>query len=111
VQTAAEGGEASLKSRVLAATIGECCYGIAMSTPLFDPKTFLAKAAVTTYPGRQVIFAQGEPADAIFYLMAGRVKRTVVSKKGKEAVLDLFRPGEIFGEGCMTNISANVICS
>ena len=76
-----------------------------MSTPAFDPKAFLTRAAeggtVATYQARQVIFAQGGPADAVFYLMAGSVKRTVVSDNGKEAVVALLGPGEFFGEGCL----------
>lgn len=77
-----------------------------MSTSAFDPKVFLTVAAeggtVATYQARQVIFAQGDPADAVFYLMAGRVKRTVVSEEGKEAVVALLGPGELFGEGCLS---------
>jgi CRP/FNR family transcriptional regulator, cyclic AMP receptor protein len=77
-----------------------------MSAPVFDPKTLLAGAAeggsVATYQARQVIFAQGDPADAVFFLMAGRVKRTVVSEEGKEAVVAILAPGEFFGEGCLS---------
>ncbi len=49
-----------------------------------------------------MIFAQGDPADAVFYLMGGMVKRTVVSEEGKEAVVALLGPGEFFGEGCLS---------
>ena len=77
-----------------------------MPLPAFDPKAFLSGAAeggtVATYEARQVIFAQGDPADAVFYLAAGRVKRTVVSKEGKEAVVALLGPGEFFGERCLS---------
>ena len=76
-----------------------------MSTPTFDPTAFLTGAGgrgtVATYQARQVIFVQGDPADAVFYVMAGRVKRTVVSEEGKEAVVALLGPGEFFGEGCL----------
>jgi CRP/FNR family cyclic AMP-dependent transcriptional regulator len=72
----------------------------------FDPKAFLTGAAeggtVKTYRDREVIFGQGDPADAVFYLMAGRIKRTVVSNEGKEAVVALLGPGEFFGEGCLS---------
>ena len=72
----------------------------------FDPKAFLTGAAgggtLATYRAREVIFGQGDPADAVFYLMAGRVKRTVVSNEGKEAVVALLGPGEFFGEGCLS---------
>ena len=76
-----------------------------MSTT-FDPEAFLTGAAeggtVATYRAREVIFGQGDPADAVFYLRAGRVKRTVVSEEGKEAVVALLGPGEFFGEGCLS---------
>jgi len=72
----------------------------------FDPKDFLTGAAedgtVATYRVREVIFGQGDPADAVFYLMGGRVKRTVVSSEGKEAIVALLGPGEFFGEGCLS---------
>ena len=45
--------------------------------------------------------AQGDPADAVFYLQKGRVKLTVVSKQGKEAVVGLVSPDMFFGEGCL----------
>lgn len=48
-----------------------------------------------------MIFAQGDPADAVFYVQKGRVKLTVVSKRGKEAVVALLDSGEFFGEGCL----------
>jgi CRP/FNR family cyclic AMP-dependent transcriptional regulator len=78
-----------------------------MSAPAFNPKTLLLAGAaeggtVATYQARQVIFAQGDPADAVFFLMTGRVKRTVVSEKGKEAVVAIHEPGEFFGEGCLS---------
>jgi len=77
-----------------------------MPSLAFDPKVFLTVAAeggtVATYQARQIIFAQEDPADAVFYLMAGRVKRTVVSEEGKEAVVALLGPGELFGEGCLS---------
>jgi CRP/FNR family cyclic AMP-dependent transcriptional regulator len=67
-----------------------------MSAPVFDPKVFVSGAAeggtVATYQATQVIFVQGDPADAVFYVIAGRVKRTVVSDEGKEAVVALLGP-------------------
>jgi CRP/FNR family transcriptional regulator, cyclic AMP receptor protein len=50
---------------------------------------------------KQVIFTQGDPADAVFYVQKGRVKLTVVSKQGKEAIVALLGAGEFFGEGCL----------
>jgi CRP/FNR family transcriptional regulator, cyclic AMP receptor protein len=73
--------------------------------PGFDPKTFLARVSngrsVESYQRKQVIFAQGDPADAVFYIQDGRVKLTVVSKEGKEAVVALMGAEEFFGEGCL----------
>ncbi len=66
---------------------------------------FLAKIgdglAVTKYQPNQLIFAQGDPADALFYLRSGKVKITVVSHQGKEAVVALLGGGDFFGEGCL----------
>jgi CRP-like cAMP-binding protein len=68
-------------------------------------KTFSTKIAgvamVTDYRGGQVIFAQGDPADAVFYVKKGKVKLTVLSAQGKEAVIAILGPGEFFGEGCL----------
>jgi CRP/FNR family cyclic AMP-dependent transcriptional regulator len=50
---------------------------------------------------KQVIFAQGDPADAVFYILKGRVKMTEVSSRGKEAVLGILGPGQFFGEDCL----------
>jgi CRP/FNR family transcriptional regulator, cyclic AMP receptor protein len=47
------------------------------------------------------IFRQGQPADAIFYLRRGKVKLTVISQQGKEAIVAIMGPGEFFGEGCL----------
>ena len=71
----------------------------------FDPKSFLAKVGkgrtIAAYRKNQPIFAQGDPADALFYIQKGRVKRTVVSRHGKEAIVAVLGPGDFFGEGCL----------
>jgi CRP/FNR family cyclic AMP-dependent transcriptional regulator len=78
-------------------------------TPGFDPEIFLAKAAegqiVSTYQNHQVVFTQGDRSDAVFYLKAGKVKVTVVSQQGKEAVVALLGNGDFFGESCLTGQS------
>ena len=78
-------------------------------TPVFDPQAFLAKAAegqtITKYQAGHVVFAQGDPADAVFYLQSGKIKVTVLSQQGKEAVLALLSSGDFFGEGCMTGLT------
>ena len=53
------------------------------------------------YHKKQLIYAQGDPADAIFYVEKGRVKLTVVSPRGKSAVVAMVGPGEFFAEGCL----------
>jgi CRP/FNR family transcriptional regulator, cyclic AMP receptor protein len=71
----------------------------------FDPKTFLAKVGegktVLKLLKDQIVFSQGEVADAVFYIQEGKVKLTVVSKQGKEAVVAMLGPGQFFGEGCL----------
>ena len=54
------------------------------------------------YQPRQVVFAQGDPADAVFHLVAGQVKLEVVSSAGKMAVVAILEPDSFFGEGCLT---------
>src|ERR1700709_2147512 len=71
----------------------------------FDPRKFLAKVGegktVSSYRKDQIVFSQGEIADAVFYIQQGRVKLTVVSKQGKDAVVAILGPGHFFGEGCL----------
>jgi CRP-like cAMP-binding protein len=75
--------------------------------PTFDPKVFLGlggineKRTSSGYDKNQMVFAQGDPANAIFYLQKGRVKLTVVSHNGKEAVVAMLGAGDFFGEGCL----------
>ena len=47
------------------------------------------------------IFAQGDPANAVFYIQEGAVRLTVISAAGKEAVVGMMGPGDFFGEGCL----------
>lgn len=71
----------------------------------FDPIAFLAKTgegrAATGYASGQVIFAQGDPADAVFYVQTGRVKLTIVSGQGKEAVVGIYSATDFFGEASL----------
>ena len=77
----------------------------AAGTLPFNPKTFLAKVGhgKTTLraPKGQLMFSQGDAADAVFYVQAGRVKLTVLSQHGKEAVVGVLEHGSFFGEGCL----------
>jgi CRP/FNR family cyclic AMP-dependent transcriptional regulator len=71
----------------------------------FDPKLFLAKVGAGRSIGRyrkdQIVFSQGDPADAVFYIQSGKAKVTVVSERGKEAVIAILEPDSFFGEGCL----------
>ena len=53
------------------------------------------------YKKDQIIFSQGEPTDALFYVRKGGVKLSVVSKEGKEAVVEILKAGDLFGLGCL----------
>ena len=78
---------------------------LSSKTKRFDPADFLETAAqgrtVATYPKKQIIFAQGDAADAVFYIWKGKVKVTVLSKQGKEAVVALLGNDQFLGEGCL----------
>ena len=73
--------------------------------PSFTPKSFLAKVgegrSIGKYRKEQIVFSQGDPADAVFYIQKGKVKITVVSEQGKEAVVAILGTNEFFGEGCL----------
>jgi CRP-like cAMP-binding protein len=74
--------------------------------PPFDPKVFLSKVnggrAISEYRKDKVVFRQGDPSDAVFYIQSGKVKTTVVSEQGKEAVVAILDAGDFFGEACLT---------
>src|SRR6202521_3586145 len=71
----------------------------------FDAKGFLAKVGagktILEFHKNQHVFEQGDIADTVFYLQKGRVKLTVLSEQGKEAVVAILEPGQFFGEGCL----------
>jgi CRP/FNR family transcriptional regulator, cyclic AMP receptor protein len=71
----------------------------------FDPAAFLQTVAkgrvISTLRKGELLFAQGDPAEAVFYVRKGKVKVTVVSKHGKEAVFAILGPDEFLGEGCL----------
>jgi CRP/FNR family cyclic AMP-dependent transcriptional regulator len=83
-----------------------------MAKDSFDPKTFLARMGhgktITEYKKNQNIFCQGEAADAVFYVQKGRVKLTVLSEQGKEAVVGIMEAGQFFGEGCLNGHSLRI---
>jgi CRP/FNR family transcriptional regulator, cyclic AMP receptor protein len=71
----------------------------------FDPKVFLATVnggrTLTRYQKDEVVFAQGNPADAVFYIQKGKIKLVVTSKQGKQAVVAVLGAGQFFGDGCL----------
>jgi CRP/FNR family transcriptional regulator, cyclic AMP receptor protein len=73
--------------------------------PPFDAKAFLSKAdggrTISKYRMNQIVFSQGDLADSVFYIHDGKVKVTVISEQGKEAVVAILGPDEFCGEGCL----------
>jgi len=71
----------------------------------FDPKEFLAQVGegktILEFNKDAIVFAQGDAANTVFYILKGRVKVIVISEQGKEAVVGILEPGQFFGEGCM----------
>jgi len=71
----------------------------------FDGQAFLAKAgigkSILEFKKGQNVFVQGDRADTVFYIQKGRIKLTVLSDHGKEAVVGILGPGQFFGEACM----------
>jgi CRP/FNR family cyclic AMP-dependent transcriptional regulator len=71
----------------------------------FDPAAFLETAAagrvIAGHQKTQIIFAQGDAADSVFYIKTGKIKVTVVSKQGKEAVVAILGADQFLGEGCL----------
>jgi CRP-like cAMP-binding protein len=74
-------------------------------TAPFNPKAFLAIVGngktMLKFLKNQSIFSQGDASDAVFYIQNGKIKLTVVSPKGKEAVIAVLEPTHFFGEGCL----------
>jgi CRP-like cAMP-binding protein len=74
-------------------------------TPSFEPNLFFATVdvgrTILKHQDGQTVFSQGEPADAVFYIQNGKVKITVVSEQGKEAIVAILGEGAFFGEGCL----------
>jgi CRP/FNR family transcriptional regulator, cyclic AMP receptor protein len=73
----------------------------------FDPAVFLAKAGlgrtIITLQKKQIVFSQGDAADAVFYIQSGQVKLSVISSSGKEATIALLQAGSFFGEESIAN--------
>ena len=78
----------------------------------FDPEVFLFTEgpgrAISKYRKNEVVFSQGDSADAVFYIRHGECKVTVVSKQGKAAVVALHGKGDFFGEECLRSLSTRI---
>jgi CRP/FNR family transcriptional regulator, cyclic AMP receptor protein len=78
-------------------------------TAPFNLETFLAQSGAgktsLTYPKKHTIYSQGDPAEAAFYVQSGKVKLTVVSQQGKEAVIAILDRGTFFGESCLAGVT------
>jgi CRP-like cAMP-binding protein len=82
---------------------------IAKKSTAFEPSVFLSKIGKgrtnEKFSAHDVVFAQGDAANAVYYLQKGKAKITVTSENGKEAVLALIGPSDFFGEGCLNGQS------
>jgi len=78
----------------------------------FDPNEFLAQMGegktIHEFNKDEIVFAQGDAANSVFYIQKGRVKVVVISEQGKEAVVGILEPGQFFGEGCMNGHSRRI---
>jgi CRP-like cAMP-binding protein len=78
-----------------------------------DPKSVLDEPgegrSIRAFASHRIVFAQGQPADAVFYVQRGRVKASVISPKGKEAVIAIVGSGEFFGDGCLSGQSVRMM--
>jgi CRP/FNR family transcriptional regulator, cyclic AMP receptor protein len=81
----------------------------------FDPEAFLGQAdagkTIERYEKNQKIFGQGDIADSVFFIRKGKVKITVISEHGKEAVVAILTPGQFFGEGCLDKMEIRTATS
>ena len=80
--------------------------------PSFDPKSYLHGVgegrSIDNYRNNQIIFAQGDRAEAVFFVLKGKVKVTVVSKQGKEAVIAILGVDKFFGEACLAGQAVRI---
>jgi CRP-like cAMP-binding protein len=99
------------KCRVSKATLageGKCNAVTESKDKDFDYRAFLPKqdgGTISTYQNGQIIYRQGDPADALYYIVSGTVKVTYISEFGKEAVIAILGAGDFFGEGCVNGNS------
>jgi CRP/FNR family cyclic AMP-dependent transcriptional regulator len=82
---------------------------------LFDPSAFLACPGagkkIEKYARNQKIYSQGEIADTVLFIREGKVKLTVLSEHGKEAIVGIFATGQFFGEACLDGVDLRTATS
>ena len=76
-----------------------------LEVPRFDARSFLTSVGVgrstTAFKPKEIVYRQGDAADATYYIETGKIQLTVISEQGKEGVIAMLEPGEFFGEGCI----------
>src|ERR1700733_7302937 len=77
-------------------------------SPAVFRKKFRAAMTVRNCRDREIVFSQGDPADAIFYIQSGTVKLTAVSTRRKKAIIAFLQRGSFFGEGCLGGQSLRI---
>src|SRR5712691_7228609 len=82
-------------------------------SPAFNTKSFIATIGsartIALYGANHTVFAQGDPADSIFYIEKGKVRISVLSNRRKEAVLAILGPGDFFGEACLNGAPQRMV--
>ncbi|HWY68870.1 MAG TPA: Crp/Fnr family transcriptional regulator, partial [Terriglobales bacterium] len=71
-------------------------------------KKFGAGMTTRNYRNKEIVFSQGDPADAVFYIQSGTVKLTAVSTRRKKAIIAFLQRGSFFGEGCLGEQSQRI---
>ena len=78
----------------------------------FNAQAFLDSAGIAKkiveYRRNDAIFTQGDPCEHVLYIKRGAVKLSVLSKRGREAVVAMLNPGDFFGEGCLAGQSTRI---
>ena len=101
-----------MATRTLSKSGGPGKFERAATAPPFDAKSFLASVgagrSTATYQPMEPVFQQGDPADAVFYIKRGKIRLTVVSENGKEAIVAMLDGGDFFGEGCLAGQAARM---
>src|ERR1700687_367068 len=77
-------------------------------SPIVLRKKFGAGKTTRNYRDKEIVFSQGDTADAVFYIQSGTVKLTAVSARRKKAIIAFLQQGSFFGEGCIAGQSVRI---